>query len=283
MTLSRPGPRPGGRRVDLHTHTLFSDGALTPEALVHRAIERGLSALSITDHDALEALDPARESAGQMLEIVPGIELSCTHEGSELHLLGYFIDPADERLSARLVRFREERVERALAMVERLGRLGVPVDPDRVVELAGPGVIGRPHVAEALVQAGHVAHLDEAFKKYIGPNGKAFVPRPAFDVADAIALLHAVGGVSVLAHPGVGFEEGRLERLADLGLRGIEIWHPQHGPAAVRRLRALAARHSLIETGGSDFHGPHRGADVGELPVPASALQRLKDAAGVPG
>jgi predicted metal-dependent phosphoesterase TrpH len=134
-----------------------------------------------------------------------------------------------------------------------------------------------------LVQAGHVAHLDEAFKKYLGPNGQAFVSRPAFAAPEAIALIHGAGGVSVLAHPGVGFDEGRLERLSELGLRGIEIWHPQHGPAAVRRLRALAARFDLIETGGSDFHGPHRGADVGELPVPASALQRLKDAAGVPG
>jgi predicted metal-dependent phosphoesterase TrpH len=152
-----------------------------------------------------------------------------------------------------------------------------------VIELAGPGVIGRPHVAEALVQAGHVAHMDEAFKRYLGPNGQAFVMRPAFDAAEAISLIHGAGGVSVLAHPGVGLEESRLERLSDLGLRGIEIWHPQHGPVAVRRLRSLAARHNLLETGGSDFHGPHRGADVGELPVPASALQRLKDAAGVPG
>ncbi len=281
--MSRPVVRAGGRRVDLHTHTLFSDGALTPAALVNRAIERGLSALSITDHDAIDALEPAREAAAQAIEIVPGIEISCMHDGGELHVLGYFIDPKDERLSSRLIRFREERMQRAMAMVQRLTALGMPVDPERVLELAGPGVIGRPHVAEALVQAGHVAHMDEAFKRFLGPHGQAFVPRPSFDAREAIALIHEAGGISVLAHAGVAFDEGRLEWLSEAGLRGIEIWHPQHGPVAVRRLRGLAARFGLLETGGSDFHGPHRGADVGELPVPASALQKLKDAAGVPG
>jgi len=128
-----------------------------------------------------------------------------------------------------------------------------------------------------------VAHVDEAFKRYLGANGQAFVLRPVFDAGEAISLIHGAGGIAVLAHPGLGIEEARLERIIDLGLRGIEIWHPQHGPVAVRRLRGLAARFGLLETGGSDFHGPHRGADVGELPVPASALQRLKDAAGVPG
>jgi len=280
--MFRP-PRPGGRRVDLHTHTLYSDGVLTPEALVTRAIERGLSALSITDHDSMEALERAREAAAQAIEVVPGIEISCTFDGAEIHILGYYVDPADERLASRLTRFREERVERAMAMIARLAALGLSIDPERVLELAGPGVVGRPHVAEALVQAGHVAHVDEAFKRYLGPAGQAFVMRPAFDAGEAIDLIHDAGGVAVIAHPGLGIEESRLERIADLGLRGIEIWHPQHGPVAVRRLRALAARYGLLETGGSDFHGPQRGADVGELPVPASALQRLKDAAGVPG
>ena len=280
--MFRP-PRPGGRRVDLHTHTLYSDGVLTPEALVTRAIERGLSALSITDHDSMEALERAREAAAQAIEVVPGIEISCTFDGAEIHILGYYVDPADERLASRLTRFREERVERAMAMIARLAALGLSIDPERVLELAGPGVVGRPHVAEALVQAGHVAHVDEAFKRYLGPAGQAFVMRPAFDAGEAIELIHDAGGVAVIAHPGLGIEESRLERIADLGLRGIEIWHPQHGPVAVRRLRALAARYGLLETGGSDFHGPQRGADVGELPVPASALQRLKDAAGVPG
>ena len=125
--MSRPVVRAGGRRVDLHTHTLFSDGALTPAALVTRAIERGLSALSITDHDAIDALEPAREAAAQTIEIVPGIEISCMHEGGELHVLGYFIDPKDEKLTSRLIRFREERMQRAMAMVQRLTALGMPI------------------------------------------------------------------------------------------------------------------------------------------------------------
>src|SRR5204863_3392274 len=191
-----------------------SDGALTPQALVMRAIGRGLSALAITDHDSLEALGPAREAAAQAIEIVPGIEISCMLDHGELHVLGYYVDPADERLAARLARFRVERLERALAMVQRLASIGLVVDPERVLELAGPGVVGRPHVAEALLQAGHVANVDEAFKRYLGPHGQAYVTRPVFEAGEAIALIHGAGGVAVLAHPGVALEESRLERLS---------------------------------------------------------------------
>ena len=270
--------------VDLHSHTTASDGTLTPRELVLAAARHGVTVLAITDHDSTDGLADAMALAPtHRMTIVPGLEINCDVDGAEIHILGYYVDPADERLASRLTRFREERVERAMAMIARLAALGLSIDPERVLELAGPGVVGRPHVAEALVQAGHVAHVDEAFKRYLGPAGQAFVMRPALDAGEAIDLIHDAGGVAVIAHPGLGIEESRLERIADLGLRGIEIWHPQHGPVAVRRLRALAARYGLLETGGSDFHGPQRGADVGELPVPASALQRLKDAAGVPG
>jgi 3',5'-nucleoside bisphosphate phosphatase len=275
--------RSGGRRVDLHTHTNFSDGTLEPAALVARAIQRGLVAIAITDHDVVEGIAPARAAAGTGLEVVPAVEISSTFEGDELHILGYYIDTEDPALLGRLSGFRDDRWQRALEMVERLGQLGAPVDAGRVQALAGPGVVGRPHVAGALVEAGHATSIEDAFRRYIGSQGAAFVSRPRFDSSEAVSLIHGAGGVSVLAHAGGTFDAARLRRLAAAGLRGIEIWHPHHGMAAVRRLRDLARELELIETGGSDYHGPGRGAELGDLPVPPAVLQDLKDAAGVAG
>jgi predicted metal-dependent phosphoesterase TrpH len=281
--MSRPPVAEGGRRIDLHAHTTFSDGLLTPEELVRHALERRLSALAITDHDSVEALARARAILDPTLELIPGIEVSTTLDGLDLHVLGYYVDAQDVALLARLERFREERRERALAIVARLKTLGVPVDGAQVLASAGPGVVGRPHIAEALVRAGHVDSLEAAFRLYLGARGEAFVPRPAFRPSDAIALIHSVGGVSVLAHPGANLPVAIVERLVGQGLRGIEVWHPQHGATAVRHYRALAARLGLLETGGSDFHGPSRSAELGDIGVPFSVLAALKDAAGVAG
>jgi predicted metal-dependent phosphoesterase TrpH len=280
--MSRPPVRSGGRHLDLHTHTVFSDGILTPEQLVQRAVDRGVSVLAITDHDSLEALEPARRAASAVLELVPGIEIS-TFDEVEMHVLGYFIDPSDEPLRTTLARFGHDRVDRVRAILERLRAVGAPVELEVVMSVAGPGVMGRPHVAEALRRAGHVDSVDDAFRRYLGSNGVAFVPRPRFDARMAISLIREAGGVSVLAHPGGAFDEARLEALVDAGLAGIEIWHPVHGNSAIRRLRAIAARLHLLETGGSDFHAPGRGSDLGDMPVPAAVLSRLKDAAGVSG
>ncbi len=281
--MPRPPAREGGRRLDLHTHTIFSDGLLTPEELVERAGVRGLAAVAITDHDSVDGIARARAAAGPALEVVPGIEISTLGEGLELHILGFYLDGDDPGLGERLSRFREERVKRAEAMAERLGTLGVPVDVADVLERATPGVVGRPHLADAMMRAGHVGTIDEAFRRYLGARGEAFVPRPAFRPEEAIALIHAAGGVSVLAHPGMSVSDSLVERLAGHGLRGIEVWHPQHGPALQRRYRALAQRLGLLATGGTDFHAPGRGLDLGDLPVPANVLASLKQAAGVAG
>jgi len=282
--MIRPPPQsPGGRRVDLHSHSIFSDGALSPEALVARAVDRHLAALALTDHDTVEGIAPAREAAAGMIELVPGIELSSAFDGVDLHILGYYLNPDDARLCERLVRFRDERRRRALAIVDRLAAAGAPVDPQAVLRRAGPGVVGRPHVAEALVEAGHVESLDQAFRRYIGPQGVAFVPRPAFSPEEAIALIHAADGVSALAHPGALLADAVIERLVASGLRGIEVWHPQHSPTTIRRYRALATRLGLVETGGSDFHAEGRGTDLGDIAVPITVLAPLKQAAGVAG
>ncbi|MGH7731485.1 MAG: PHP domain-containing protein [Candidatus Eiseniibacteriota bacterium] len=278
-----PAPMPGGRRVDLHAHTTFSDGALTPEELVARAIDKRLAALAITDHDTVEAIPRARAAAGTALQLVPGIEMSTAFEGADLHILGYYVDPDHAPLRERLACLQEERRQRALAIVERLRALGLPVDLEQVMALAGPGVVGRPHVAEAMVRAGLVSDFDEAFERYLGSQAPAYVPRPAFSPGEAIRLIHAADGVSVLAHPGSQMPDGVIERLCGSGLRGIEVWHPQHGAATVRRYQALAQRLGLLTTGGSDFHGEHRSVDLGELPVPIAVLDPLKQAAGVSG
>ena len=275
--------RPAGRGVDLHVHTYFSDGMLSPEAVVALALERGLAALAITDHDSLDSLERARKAVEPSLDLVPGIELSSLHEGLDLHILGYYVDPAHEGLAERLERFREDRQQRALMMIRRLAELGVELDPAEVVHLAGPGVIGRPHIARAMVKAGHVPSLDDAFRQYLGRDGRAFVPRTSFRAEEAIDLVCAAGGVSAIAHPGPLLPDRVIEELAEAGLRGIEIWHPQHNSLTVRRYRALAQRLGLLETGGSDFHGAHRGPDLGGVRVPLRAWHRLRECAGVAG
>jgi predicted metal-dependent phosphoesterase TrpH len=281
--MRRPPESKGGRRVDLHSHTTFSDGLLSPEALVEHAVERGLAALAVTDHDSLESLPRTRAAAGTRLDIVPGIEISSTRDGADYHILGYFIDPAHPALLERLEGFREERRRRVHQIVERLRDAGVPVDAEVVIALGGHGVVGRPHVAEALLRAGHVGSVDDAFRRFIGPQGVAFVPRPAFRPEAAIELIHAAGGISVLAHPGAHLPDAVIESFVGRGLRGIEVWHPQHGAHAVRRFQALAAKLGLLATGGSDFHGPGRGADLGSMPVPPGVVTALRRAAGVPG
>jgi predicted metal-dependent phosphoesterase TrpH len=271
--------RTGGRRVDLHAHTFFSDGQLSPEELVDLALTRSLAALAITDHDTVEGVSRALVAGGGRIRIVPGIEISSTLDGQDLHVLGFFIDYQSESLRERLEAFREERRRRAIAIMERLRELGVAVDEAGVFAAAEPGVVGRPHVAHALVRAGHVPSVEAAFQQYLGPRGRAFVQRPAFHSEEAIATIREAGGASVLAHPGAQLPVNIVERLAAAGLDGIEVWHPQHGAAAVRRWREVARRLKLIESGGSDFHGTHRGAGLGDLPVPERAVDALLDAA----
>ena len=274
MSQARP-PSAGGRRIELHAHTHFSDGSLSPEDLVALARERGLSALAITDHDSVEGVAPALSAAADTLEVVPGIEISSSLEGHDLHVLGYFLDWRSPALAERLSLFREERRERTRAILDRLRALGVGVAFEDVLAAAGPGVVGRPHIAQALLQAGHVPNLDAAFQRYLGSRGSAFVPRPAFASAEAIRVIRAAGGVPVLAHP-AAIATRLVERLEEAGLAGIEVWHPQHGTSAQQRWAEVARSLDLVASGGADFHGPHRGVGLGEMPVPEHALEELR-------
>ena len=276
MSGTRP-PR-SGRRVDLHSHTFFSDGQLSPEELVEHAASREVVTLGVTDHDTVEGIARALAAGEGRVRVIPGIEISSTLDGHDLHVLGYFIDSQSESLLERLAAFRDERRQRALAIMERLRQLGVPVDEHAVFAAAEPGVVGRPHVAHALVRAGHVPSVDVAFQQYLGARGTAFVPRPAFHSEDAIACIREAGGASVLAHPGAHLPVHMVERLKEAGLDGIEVWHPVHGGNAVRHWREVAQRLQLVPSGGSDFHGTHRGAGLGDMPVPERTVEQLQAA-----
>jgi len=275
-----------GGRIELHAHTHFSDGTLSPADLVALATTRGLTALAITDHDSVAGVAPAMTAADALRaartedgaappEIVAGIEVSSALEGNDVHVLGYFVDWRSEALASRLERFREERRARARAILDRLAVLGVPVAEEEVFASAGPGVVGRPHIAHALLRAGYVPTIDVAFQRYLGTHGSAFVARPTFHSAEAVRVIREAGGAAVVAHP-ASLAARLIEQLAEAGLAGIEVWHPQHGTATQRRWRELARTLDLVASGGSDFHGPHRGVGLGEMPVPERALAELR-------
>ncbi|HEY8482887.1 MAG TPA: PHP domain-containing protein [Spirillospora sp.] len=274
-------------RIDLHCHSDASDGTRPPAEVVRRARARGLDVVALTDHDTVAGWDEATEALPDGLTLVPGIELSCEDGGRSLHLLGYLFDPAEPELAAELARIRDDRVIRARAMVDRLRELGVDVTWDEVRALAGGEAVGRPHIARAMVEAGAVADVDEAFtKRWIAEGGRAYVRRYAPAPERAIGLVRAAGGVCVLAHPrarrrGHVLSDELVGRLADAGLAGIEADHPDHAAEDRARLRDLAAALGLVVTGSSDDHGALTGDRLGaETTDPAAFDALLAGASG---
>lgn len=247
------------RRIDLHAHTVVSDGTLTPTQLVELAARKGLAALALTDHDHLGGVDEARRAGERLgVEIVAGVELSVAHAAGDVHLLGYLVDPHEERLAARLAEFRSVRAARGRQIVEKLQGLGVDI---RVEELPAAESVGRPHVARALVDKRIVASMQEAFERWLGEGRPAYVPKAKIDAQEAIELVHGAGGVAVLAHPGLLSDKHRyaiVRELAALGLDGVEVEHSRHASEERRRLREIAKELGLVETGGSDFHGENK-------------------------
>lgn len=243
-------------QADLHLHTTASDGQLPPAELIRLVHERGIPVAAVTDHDSIEGLHEAQQ-AGEALgiRIVPGVELSVTAGEEEVHLLGYFFDPGDAGLSQRLAQFRRNRYKRVVAMVERLKAAGAPVSLQNVEDQAVGGALGRPHVAAALVEAGHVATRQEAFERYLGAGGAAYVPGTRFAAEEALDALHEAGGIGVLAHPGQWTSSRTVQSLIRWDLDGIEAVHPAHTPWLQAYYRSIAQENGLIETGGSDFHG----------------------------
>lgn len=281
-------------KIDLHTHTTYSDGTLTPPELVQLAVERDLAVLAVTDHDSTEGLSQAFDAAaGTELEIVPGVEFSTVHDGHGIHVLAYWMDLEDEVFQAELRRLREDRWTRGQRMVKRLQELGHPISFDRVQEIAEGKNIVRPHIAQALVEAGVVSSIDEAFTpELIAGGGRAYVEKHALDPIDALALIKRAGGVAVVAHPGL-FREGLgvpdevLQGMVDEGLDGIEAAHPDHPPEAEERYRDMARTRGLVATGSSDCHGtrydPIRLGSVTTDPDEFARLRARRPRRGVRG
>jgi predicted metal-dependent phosphoesterase TrpH len=269
-----------GSRGDFHTHSAFSDGVLSPTALIELAYRNGVRVMSLTDHDTTEGLPEAFQAAARYpdLTLVPGIEMSTDVPGSEVHILGHFIDWQDPEFEKKLEHLRESRLDRARRMVERLAELGKPVDWERVEAFAGEGAVGRPHIARALVEAGHVADVNEAFKLYLSRTGPAYVERERLSPTEVVEMLNEVHGLATLAHPRE--LEGLEELLSDLkaaGLVGMEVYYQDYKPDEVERLRVIAERFDLIPMGGSDYHGlggPQQ-REPGDIPLPDEPIERL--------
>jgi 3',5'-nucleoside bisphosphate phosphatase len=268
-------------RADMHSHSTASDGTSSPVEVMRRASAAGLDAIALTDHDTVAGHRAAAEALPPGLTLVPGMELSCRLDGHSVHLLGYLFDPADAELAAECARIRESRLHRARAMVDRLAELGAPVTWEQVSALAGDGVVGRPHIARAMADAGVISSPDEAFgPDWIGTGGRAHVTRYALDPARAIGLISAAGGVTVLAHPRAGargwmMPDDAIADLAAAGLHGIEVWHPDQGREQRALLTALAAELGLVASGGSDDHGVLTGYRIGCETIAPEAYQRL--------
>jgi 3',5'-nucleoside bisphosphate phosphatase len=273
--------------IDLHTHTVHSDGTFTPRELIALAAERELDVIAVTDHDSIDGIEEASAAGSEFgVHVVPGIELSTVRDGEGVHVLCYFMDPAHPALSAELHRLRQERFSRGERMVARLQELGYPITFERVREIARGGNIVRPHVARALVEAGVIPSVKDAFtEEFIGAGGRAYLEKHALHPFGAIELVHAAGGVCVLAHPGTYREVSpvpreAIEQLAANGLDGVEASHPEHSPEMEVRYIELAERLGLIWTGSSDCHGTlYEPVRLGMRTTPREQFERLQAAA----
>ena len=266
-------------RADLHTHTTHSDGALSPHELVQRAHNAGLTVLSITDHDNVGALDEAIEwGKGLGMEVISGLELSVSLGEKDVHILAYFFDHRNRDLLDYLVFFRRERMKRAERIVQKLNNLNIPLKLEAVLEQAGIGSVGRPHVANALLDGGYVSSYHEAFDRYIGTGGPAFEKKYQLSPVDAFKLITLSGGLSFLAHPGKYLSEFDLSQLIKSGLDGIEVVHPAHDEKLMGYYRGLVNQYFLLESGGSDFHGGKKNDDhtLGLFTVPMHIVETMR-------
>jgi predicted metal-dependent phosphoesterase TrpH len=272
-----------GYAIDLHTHSLRSDGALTPADLVKRAAARGVRVQALADHDTLAGVAEATAAGRELgVRIIPATELNTESEWGDAHVLGYFVDPADAELEDRLRWLRENRGRRIELMVEKLNALGYVVELARVLEIAQGGALGRPHLAQALFEKGHVSSYDAAFDTLLAKDSPAYIARVGLDPIEAVTLVRKHGGVPSLAHPGtvVGLDE-LLPKLVAVGLAGIEAYYGGHTPEMTARCLDHARRLDLVPTGGSDFHGRgDHGTDLGGVFVPPETIERLESRRG---
>ena len=267
-------------QVDLHIHSTASDGRFSPEEVVRKAAGLGLTIIALADHDSVDGIVPALSAAKAFppLRIIPSVEISTDTPDGEVHILGYFIDYTNDKLKSTLERFRNSRRRRAQGMVTKLGNLGIHIDWQRVQEIAGSGSIGRPHIAQAMLEKGYITSFREAFDKYISREGPAYVEREKITPVEAVTLVLKANGLPVLAHP---FTIDNLEtitiELKAAGLIGLEVYYDSYTTDEINRLVSLADKYGLIATGGSDYHGLEADSEtmIGDVDVPMASVERL--------
>jgi predicted metal-dependent phosphoesterase TrpH len=266
-------------QADLHIHSTASDGRLTPAEVVQEAARRGLKFMSLTDHDTVDGIAPAKAAVKSFpgLKLIPGVEISTDIPEGEVHVLGYFIDYTGKELRAKLEGFRNSRFKRARGMVAKLDKLGVHLDWQRIEQIAGDSVMGRPHIAQAMLEKGYINSFKQAFTDYLGRDGPAYVEREKLTPAEAVALIIKARGLAVLAHPfTAGDPEVLTRELKTAGLAGIETYYDNYTKDEVSLLANLAQKHNLIATGGSDFHGIDSSETViGGSDLPLESVEKL--------
>ncbi|MBF8299094.1 MAG: putative metal-dependent phosphoesterase family [Dehalococcoidia bacterium] len=267
--------------VDLHLHTTFSDGRLTPTQLIQLLASKDLKYVAVTDHDSTEGLPEALSAAKAFpaMTVIPGMELSTEAPGGECHILCYYVDPQDKELQQSLATFRGNRKDRGRLIVERLAALGMPVSWERVLALSDGGSVGRPHIARAMIERGYVATIQEAFDKYLGRNGPAYAERDKMTPQEGVALALKAGALPVLAHP--TYVEGLdtlVPALKEAGLVGMEVYYKGYDQKQVGTLRRMAELYNLIPCGGSDYHATGEAGEVepGLVGPPMSTMRRLE-------
>jgi predicted metal-dependent phosphoesterase TrpH len=261
--------------IDLHLHTNASDGHCSPRELVARAAAARLEVISVVDHDTFAAQSEVAGLAAEAgLRVVPGIEITAVWHGLDVHVLGYYVDPAGSEIAAFLERQRVDRVRRVKAMLERLRKLGLPLEFEQVVVPVGdrtPHAIGRPQVARALLRAGYVADMREAFDRYLGEGRPAYVPRIGAEPVDVVRLVAAARGIASLAHPALLGRDEIIPGLVAAGMQAIEVYHPDHAADSVARYEEVSRRYGLARTGGSDYHADDaHGGSIGQVTLPAA-------------
>jgi len=263
--------------ADLHLHTQFSDGTFSPAELVAQAVRLGFAAIALTDHDTMEGCAPAaRECEAAGIEFIPGSELTAEYNDTEVHLLGYFLDTQNERLRAEITKFQAVRQQRIHEMVARINELGVPLELESVFALANCKSPGRPHVARALVKAGLVKSLDDAFDRFLKKGRVAWVPKARMSALESIELIHQAGGLAVMAHPGLNRTDEIIPGLVEAGLDGIECFHTKHSTSMSERYLEIADQYHLLVTGGSDCHGYSKAKPlIGTIKLPYEHVERM--------
>lgn len=267
-------------QADLHSHSTASDGLMKPAELVNHALERGLRALAITDHDTINAWDEAEKTAERLgILFIPGIEINTDWEGREVHILGFGMEKNNEDFQIRLREIQQKRIGRIQKILEVLKKLQVDISYEDVLKFANGESVGRPHVALAMVQKGSVKSVKEAFERFLRIGAPAYVPRYKLTPDEAIRIIRQAGGVAVLAHPGSYTTQAAILDLVREGLQGIEVIHPDHSGDDIRRFRQIAEKNGLLATGGSDYHGPgvKPRIELGDWGVGIEVIEQLKE------